>query len=90
MLFNNQMERLIAALEKLIMSTAALEAAITQLTTDVNTLISNSANSVPQSQVDAATAQITALDATVQTAIGSTASSSAPAAAPATPATPAS
>ena len=62
-------KRLIAAVEKLIMSTQALEAAVAQLKADVGTLISNQANTVPQSAVDAVTSEVTTLDAQVQAVI---------------------
>jgi hypothetical protein len=65
-------------LEEIFMSIAALTAAVTQLSTDVNTLIALQANSVPQAQVDAATASVTAIDQSVQAAIA--AESPAPAA----------
>ena len=51
------------------MSTQALEAAVAQLKTDVGTLISNQANTVPQSAVDDVTAEVTAIDAQVQAVI---------------------
>ena len=83
-----QQERIIKLQGEFIMSTQALEAAITQLNTDVATLVTLSAASVPQADVDAATAQITTLDASVQAAIA--AATPAPAAsAPAAPVAPA-
>jgi len=72
------------------MSTAALEAAITQLNTDTASLITLAEGSVPQADVDAATAQVTALDTTVQAALAALAPPApAPAPAPAAPAAPA-
>jgi predicted extracellular nuclease len=65
-------------LEELIMSTAALASAVTQLSTDITALIALQANSVPQASVDAITAQVTTIDQTVQAAIA--AESPAPAA----------
>ncbi len=79
------------------MSIAALTAAIQQLSTDVAALIAQGATSVPQSDVDAATASVTALDATVQAALAPVATVAvaavsspvaAPAAVPATVAAP--
>jgi len=64
------------------MSIAALTAVVNQLSTDVSALIALQANSVPQAQVDAVTAQVTTIDQSVQAAI--TAESPAPA--PAAPA----
>ena len=88
MSLEHQIKRIIELQEKIIMSTQALEAAITQLNTDVASLITLSETSVPQAEVDAATAQITTLDASVQAAI--TAATPAPAVTPAAvPATPA-
>ena len=80
-----QQERIIKLQEELTMSTVALEAAITQLNTDVASLITLQEGSVPQADVDAATAQITTLDASVQAAIAAAtpAAPAAPAAAPA-------
>lgn len=60
------------------MITTAFDAAFTQLSTDVTTLIAQEAGN--QAQLDAETAKLTALDATVQAALTP---------APATPATPA-
>ena len=55
------------------MSVDALNAAVAQLSTDVQALIAQeqatSAGSVPQAQVDAVTATVTALDATVKAAL---------------------
>ena len=51
------------------MSVDALNAAVSQLSTDVQALIAQGQNSVPQAQVDAATAAVTALDATVKAAL---------------------
>ena len=65
------------------MSIAALTAVVNQLSTDVTALIALQANSVPQAQVDAVTAQVTTIDQSVQAAIA--AESPAPAA-PAAPA----
>jgi phage shock protein A len=67
-------------IRRLRMSIDALNAAITQLGTDVATLIAQGANSVPQAQVDAATANVTALDATVKAAITPAPATPAPAA----------
>ncbi len=80
-MFHEQRE-VLELIKEIKMSIAALQAALTQLSTDVATLIAQEANSVPQSQVDAVTASVTALDATVVAAIT-------PPAAPAAPATPA-
>lgn len=54
---------------KLRMSITALNAAIAQLQTDVNTLEAQNANTVPQADVDAATTAVQAIDATVVAAI---------------------
>lgn len=51
------------------MSITALNAAIAQLQTDVNTLEAQNANTVPQADVDAATTAVQAIDATVVAAI---------------------
>jgi hypothetical protein len=52
-------------LRRLIMSVDALNAAVAKLSTDVDTLIAQGANSVPQAAVDAATAAVQAVDAKV-------------------------
>jgi hypothetical protein len=52
-------------LREIKMSVDALNSAISKLSTDVNSLIAQNAASVPQSQVDAATAAVSAIDATV-------------------------
>lgn len=69
-------------LERMIMSTLLLTNAITNLSADVQALVAKGANTVPQSDVDAATAAVVALDAVVQSALT-------PAAVVATPAAPA-
>jgi predicted extracellular nuclease len=70
-------------LEELIMSTTALTAAVTQLSTDITALIALQANSVPQSSVDAITAQVTTIDQSVQAAIAAESPAPAPTPAPA-------
>ena len=84
-----QQERIIKLQEELTMSTVALEAAITSLNTDVATLITLQEGSVPQADVDAATAQIVTLDASVQAAIAAAQPAAPAASAPAAPAAPA-
>jgi len=79
-----EIEQLTKTIKELIMSTTALTAAITQLSTDIATLVQLAENSVPQAQVDAVTATVIALDQTVQTAMNTIN----PPAAPAAPATP--
>jgi len=51
------------------MSIDTLNANISQLSTDIQALIAQGVNSVPQSQVDAAAANVAALDATVKAAL---------------------
>ena len=65
------------------MSVAALTTAVNQLSTDVTALITLQANSVPQAQVDAVTAQVTTIDQSVQAAIAAESPAPAPTPAPA-------
>jgi hypothetical protein len=71
------MFKLIRILKEINMNFVAFTAAITQLSTDIQALIAQGAGG--QAQIDAATASVTALDATVKAALP-------PPAAPVTPA----
>ena len=83
-------ERLILdKLEKIMGDLTALNAAITQLTTDVGTLITDASGTSDQAAIDAATSNVTALDAQVQAALAADAPPAAAAPAPAAPAAPA-
>lgn len=75
MSFENE---LLHELRRLIMSTTQLNSDIASLSTNVQALIAQGANSVPQSEVDAADAAVNAVNALVVAAL--------PPAAPATPA----
>jgi outer membrane murein-binding lipoprotein Lpp len=57
-------------LEKIMGDLTALNAAVSQLQTDVDTLISDFTAASDQSEIDATTANVTALDTAVQSAIG--------------------
>jgi hypothetical protein len=80
MSLEHRINAIIELQKEILMSTAALESAIAQLNTDTASLIALAEASVPQASVDAATAQVTALDTTVQAALAALAPPAAPAA----------
>lgn len=65
----HDLEHVVRLLKELIMSTVALEASIKTLSGNVAALIAANANTVPQAAVDAAQAEVDAINATVVTAL---------------------